>query len=353
MQINRIDDMNQFDALREAWDAAYVADPQATFFVSWVWLRGWFDATPDNWFVLALRPDTGSPYVAFFPLAMHSNQLLMGGNYLADYTGFVCSPEYEEEAIPAFATFVQKELKWDSFGMHDVLDSRLGVFLECFPSKKFNVQQAKITSCPYIRLPGNWDQYLQDFLGRRTRADVRSSLRKIEASDEFHFTHVGADNLENQVETLLSHWYSRWELPEHFQNGLRKIFYRCFENDCLWLSILWYGIRPIGMLSGFIDRQKKTFTACITSSDKSDKRYARIGPGKAVCVYSIRYAIENGCNIYDFTRGKEDYKLYLGSIERFAYNVSITRKSLRLTVRKLRRKIFPSRLRQWVSSIKK
>lgn len=333
MQISCIDDMNQFDALQETWDAAYLADPQATICVSWAWLRGWFDATPNKWFVLAFRPNTRSPYVAFFPLAMHSNRLLMGGNYLADYTGFVCSPEYEKEAIPAFATFVQQELKWDSFEMKDVLDSRLGAFLEYFPSKKFNVQQVKITSCPYIRLPGNWDQYLQDFLGRRTRADLRRSLRKIEGSDEYHITHAGADNLESQVETLLSHWYSRWDLPEHFQNGLRKIFYRCFENDYLWLSILWDGITPIGMLAGFLDRQKKTFTACITSSDN---RYAKLGPGKALYGYSIRCAIENGCNIYDFTRGSEDYKFSFGSIERFNQNVVITRKSLRLTVRKLR-----------------
>lgn len=340
MEISRICDMDQFNKLKAAWDAAYSADAQTQIFVSWAWLRGWFEATPNNWFVLAIRPDSWSHYVAFFPLAMHSRQLFMGGNPLADYAGFVCSPKYEEEAIAAFAAYIQQELKWDSFHMNDVLDARLQVFLKRFSSKKFNVQQAGITPCPHIRLPRNWDQYLQDFLGRKTRRDLRRSLRKIEGSSEYRLTHVGADNLESQIETLLAHWHSRWRLPEYFQNGYRKIFRRCFEDNYLWLSILWDGTTPIGALAGFLDRQKETFTACITTCDA---KYTQLRAGKAIYAYSIQYAIENGYTIYDFTRGKEDYKYSFGARDRFNTNVVIVRRdpisAAKRAARRLRRSL--------------
>ena len=113
VQVTRIDDISQFDKLKVAWDAVYAADPHATIFVSWAWLRGWFEVMPYEWLVVAVQPDHNSSYVAFFALSMHvssqkngTNQLSplrMGGNPLADYTGFVCLPQFEVKAIEAFA----------------------------------------------------------------------------------------------------------------------------------------------------------------------------------------------------------------------------------------------------------
>jgi len=105
--------------------------------VSWAWLRGWFEVTPHAWRVLAARPAPKAPYVAFFPVSVRparrygvegSRELYMGGNPGADYTGFVCLPEYEERAVSAFAAFVQRQMKWDRFHLKDVLDPRLDFF---------------------------------------------------------------------------------------------------------------------------------------------------------------------------------------------------------------------------------
>ncbi|MGO8470091.1 cellulose biosynthesis protein, partial [Rhizobium leguminosarum] len=56
-----------------------------------------------RWFILALRErDPEAPYVAFFPLRLitHLNEktglfydeIIMAGNFAADYTGFIVSP---------------------------------------------------------------------------------------------------------------------------------------------------------------------------------------------------------------------------------------------------------------------
>ncbi|MCF6147973.1 MAG: hypothetical protein E3K37_04860 [Candidatus Kuenenia sp.] len=65
MHIELIDNIKQFDKLKDEWDAVYLADPNATVFVSWAWLRGWIEITSDDWFVLAIRPDKSMSYVAF------------------------------------------------------------------------------------------------------------------------------------------------------------------------------------------------------------------------------------------------------------------------------------------------
>ncbi len=338
MQVSQINDINQFDKLKSTWDSVYIADPHAEIFLSWAWLRGWFETTPNAWLVLAVQSDNSSSYVAFFALAKSVIQkygfsllqrLLMGGYPIADYTGFVCLPEHEEQAIKALADYIQQHLQWDIFQISEVLDPRFDLFLQQFPVSKFNVQQIGSMSCPYLPLPSSWEQYLQDFLSSKTRKNLKYCLQRLEKMDEIRLTHVGADNLEEQINTLLELWHSRWRLPGHFVKGYHSIFRRCFENNNLWLSVLWHSETPIAALAALVDHHKRTFSFCITGYNDE---FAKLSPGRFILGYSIRYAIENKFQIYDFLRGDEEYKFSLGAKERFNTHTLISRKSLRMSV---------------------
>jgi CelD/BcsL family acetyltransferase involved in cellulose biosynthesis len=340
MEITIIDDLDQFEELKTAWDAVYSSDDRAQIFLSWAWLRGWFEVTPNPWFVLAVRLDNRSPYVGFFPLSIRFVQkyklnlfreLRMGGDSSADYTGFICLPEYEEKAISAFAIYVQQQLEWDVFLMKNVLDPRLDIFLKYFSQNNFKVQEVNRTCCPYIPLPKTWDQYLQDFLGSNTRQNLRRRLRKIETSTDFRFIQAQEDNIENQIEALLTLWQQRWGLkPEQLLNVKRSIFRRCFENNCLWLNVLWKGKTPIAAIGIFVEQQKKIFYFYTTGYDA---KFSNLAPGRMMMAYSIRYAIENGFQVYDLLRGDEDYKFsFFGAKKRFNTSVTISRTSLRGTL---------------------
>jgi len=167
--------------------------------------------------------------------------------------------------------------------MRGVFDPRLDLFLNCFPPKKFGVRQLDSTSCPYISLPGNWSQYLQDFLSPTTRKNLKYYTGRIERLNEFRMTHVQADNLESQIETLLTLWQSRWgPKPEHVLNLFRVIFRRCFESNCLWISILWDGIMPIAGMAAFVDQQKKTFSYWIGGFND---KFSKLSPGTVMVGY--------------------------------------------------------------------
>ena len=201
MQVNRIDNIHQFDQLKTGWETVYAADPHAHLFVSWMRLRGWFEITPYDWFVLAVRPDNESPYVAFLPLIMRAPQtytfspirvLHMGGWPLAEYTGFICSPEYEKTALAALALYIQQQLGWDSFQLEYFLDPRLDFFLECFPQKGFNIQQLDHIPCLSIPLPATWEQYSRDFMGKRKT--LKRKMKQIERCDELCITYSQEDS---------------------------------------------------------------------------------------------------------------------------------------------------------------
>jgi len=336
VKITRIDNLQQFDRLKESWDAAYAADPHATICVSWAWLRGWFAVTPHKWFVLVGRSHKTSAPVAFFPLALDHHRLLMGGNPLADYTGFVCPPEHEAEAISGFAAYVQRHVRWEKLYLRNVMDGRIDRFLEHFQSARFTVQLKAQTSCPHVRLPDTWERYLRESVGPTTSRDIRRSLKKVDEVERFRVTCAEAEDVDCHVETLLEHWHSRWGCPDYYRDGFREIFHRCFKDGRLWLSILWDDTSPIGALAAFLDPARKTMTACITSSDRT---YAQLRPGKVVYAYGIRYAIEHGYEVFDFTRGNEDYKFSFGAVERFSPSVAVARKGLPVTARRFVRRL--------------
>ena len=338
MQVTRIDTLQEFERLKPEWKMACEKDAHQTIFLSWDWLRGWFEATPYAWSVLAARPAPGAPYVAFFPVGMRRVQkygvdlvreLRMGGNPCADYTGFICPPEYEREAIPAFADFVQQHIRWDRFHLQDVADPRLELFLKCFPGGRYEVQDIDCLPCLYIPLPENWDRFAQDSLGRWARRDLNRFFRRLEEGDEFRMVHVQDGNPEAQIEAMLGLWRLQWANGRDLERECevyRAIFRRCLARDCFWLAVLWHGQRPLAGLAGLMDRQRATFCAYIAAYDPA---YAKLSPGKGMCGYGIRYAIENGFRVFDFLRGQAEYKLQFNPEKHFNQNALIRRNNLR------------------------
>ena len=342
MEILPVNDFATFQRLRKNWDAVYQSDSQAEFFMSWIWLSSWFESKkPGSWLILAIKPEASSSYVGFFPLRLDTTskngtplwyELCMGGNYIADYTGWLCLPEYETQAISAWATYCRQHLTWDLFHLANVLDDRLEIFLNSFATQNFslsstshNPPQNKIDSscCPYIKLPKTWDEYLTNSLSKGTRQSLKRKLRQFERSPALRITQVTSDNLARQIEIFLDLWQSQWgKQNESMLEFLRRLFHRSWENDSLYLPILWYEDTPVAGIVNFGDRPKKTISFFITGRDLS---FNNISSGLLLHAISIRDAIQNGFEIYDLLRGDEAYKFQLGASDRYLSNVTISR----------------------------
>jgi CelD/BcsL family acetyltransferase involved in cellulose biosynthesis len=336
MKVNYIDNLAQLDELKSNWEEVYQADPNANFLVSWVWLRCWLEFKPEPWFILAVFSENHSSYVAFLPLGKRVIQkyglkllsdLHMGGKHSSDYTGFVCLPEYEQEAIEALADYVQKKVDWERFKLSDVLDPRLDLFLNHFTSSQFWVRKEVGKASAYITLPLDWDDYLYKSISKKARSNLRRAFRKIEASDRFKFTYSDSHDLDSLIEALLNLNQMRFgqRSPSEL-NMYHHIFRHCFQHNCLWAFVLWDGETPISASLGLIDSQKGAFFGYLMGYHPD---YKYLEPGKAVCVKSIQYAIEQGLKVYDFGGGDFDFKYFLGGTKRFNINGTIFRKNLR------------------------
>jgi tetratricopeptide (TPR) repeat protein len=337
MRIDIIDNLEAFARLKPDWEAVYQADPEAQFFLSWTWMSKWLPMLEGPWFILAVTPTTNaSDYVGFFPLRLRLkerkaggfyNEINMAGNFSADYTGFICTPEFQNRVIPALAACL-KRLNWTRLNLENIQmsDERRRLFLSHFSKKEFDTKEHERVNkrdninnriCPYAALPNDWDSYLAG-LSANTRQKIRRFLRQIEGSDEFRITHADADSVERDLKVLLRFWGAKWGprkgnrlntiLTSNF-----KMLKSCSESGALFLPVLWRGETPLGALASLIDPYKKSFLFYVGGRDET---FNNPPPGLLLHAHSIRYAIAGGFKIYDFLRGNEPYKYSLATVER-------------------------------------
>lgn len=355
MHVDVIDTYAGFEALRLNWERLYDADSEAQFFLSWIWLSRVFRQHPVEWRVLAVKPDKCQPdYVAFLPLRLKTrwstsqkafrNELRMAGTlFWADYTGLVCHPDYDEEAIPCLAGQL-KRMHWRDLYLKNIRisDRRLDLLTRPFHKSIFKHEFLERTSstdgvdrlvCPYVDLPGDFDTYLTERLSANTRQKVRRFLRKVENSNDLRITHATPHTLQRDLDVLVGYWKKKWLTrkgaeAERLARKYREILQCSFESGVLFMPLLWQGDTPLGALGSFIDQRKKTLLFFVAGRDES---CTNPPPGLILHAHSIRWAIENGLESYEFLRGNEHYKYSFGARERhIRYLVVSTRSGTNL-----------------------
>lgn len=339
MIIEIIDDLETFARIKGNWEAVYDADPEAQFFLSWDWLSQWIRRLSVPWFILAAKHQRdASQYVAFFPLKLRTkenaggtgfyDEISMAGTYASDYTGFICTPDHQDSAIPAFAQHLKK-MNWARLNLEyfSASNERLELFLRAFSGKFFVTREvARINKtdnidncvCPAVSLPNDWESYLNDRLSANSRQKARRFLRQLDNSTELRITHATTDTIDRDLNMLLEYWAAQWgarkgarlqPIVKSNYNTLR----RCMESGLLFMPVLWKNDTPLGALASFFDPRKKTLLFYIGGRNES---FNNPPPGFLLHAYSIRYAIANGLRTYDFLRGNEAYKYSFGAVDR-------------------------------------
>jgi len=337
MEVKIMTKAEEFDRIRDDWNTVYAADPDATVFVSWPWIRGWIEGESRDWVVIGIRPAAGSPFVAFMALGMSHVPnwvayrlpvLHMGGHPLSDHTGFVCAPSFADRAFPVFASVIRKRFgRWATLFMRDVLDPRLEQFLGEFQAQSYLTHLMPETAAPYMDLPGTWEEYLRKYRSQHpAHHHILRKIRKIEQLPNLCITHAQPADFDLHCASFLSLHQMRFgRKDEDRLSRLKILFRRCFEDNKLWLGVMWLGSQPMASLAAFIDKQKRKFAAYLCGFDQ---KFAKLSPGQVLFAYSIRYAIGEGFREYDFLRGGEEYKYMFGAVDRFNRNVVIKPRGL-------------------------
>lgn len=256
-------------------------------------------------------------------------ELHMAGRYnWADYTGFICHPDHEKDALTEFAECL-KQMHWSKMYLKNMLASekRLELFTSRFEEDAFRKEHRTrvlkqdnidLLVCPYVDLPESFETWLNESLSTNTRQKIRRFMRKIENSENLRITNSSPETFERDLEVLVDFWKKKWAprkgaRAESLARKYRSILQHGLEEGSLYLPILWQDNTPLGALGSFIDRQKKSLLFFIAGRDES---CSNPPPGLVLHAHSVRWAVEQGFKTYDLLRGDEKYKYSFGAGER-------------------------------------
>ncbi|MEZ5775706.1 MAG: GNAT family N-acetyltransferase [Hyphomicrobiaceae bacterium] len=332
MQISFVSTLEELPALETSWNALHAADPDASLFLSYAWMRCWLAGQPPRWFILVARDEERDDIVGLLPLRLRTrisrsgvlhNELTAAGSRMADYTGLLCRPAYERKVIPAFVNTILG-LPWKRLDLECL---RIGPQrLNCLvaPLQRAGLTVHSMTStnpdgvdnlvCPVATLAGSFESYLSG-LGSSTRQKLRRLLRRLDQDDRLAIRLADAETATEDIETVLALWRARWETLKGARTGsivrnMRMLLRSVAADGILFLPVLRYEGRPVGALASIVDRRKKSLLFWIAGRDE---QFQELSSGLLLHADSIRRAIAMGLGTYDFLRGNEPYKYLFGA----------------------------------------
>ncbi len=304
--------LDEFDALRTEWDDLRHADPHATLFLSWDWLRAYLTAAPNGWRILTVR-ERGR-LIAALPVSIAgvphrrapiARELRFATAPFADYQGMLCRPEHETVAIVELCAMLQA-LRWDRARFSDVRDPRFSAVIARLAADGVEMRALEPSPCSAIALPSDWDTFLAQLSKATRRATQRPFKHLDDELPDWRTTSVSSlDDGEAHVDAALDVNALRWGSTPARRAKYRALFLAALARGCARVDVIWDGERPIAAGVSFVDPERGTSGLYLIGHDPA---YARFSPGKAILAIAVRQAIALGYRTFDFMRGGESYK---------------------------------------------
>jgi CelD/BcsL family acetyltransferase involved in cellulose biosynthesis len=363
LRLSIVSDVDALAAIEREWTLLLVRSKSSSFSLSPGWLLPWWrifgqDANRTlrvglfhrGERLIGLAPLLARTHRYHLALPFRRLELLGSGEdekdeICSDYLGVITEAGAEGEVSAALAA----ALASDRFGPWDELvlpamsgfDPLLGSLSAELSSAGIDVRTERVSSCPYIPLPGTWDDYLAA-LPSSARYLVRRSLRDFakwaDGSDRIERVE-GPDDVERGAAILRALHAERWTSAggsgafasqrfTRFHAAVMPELVKKRELELLWLTVRG---QPVAALYNVV----KDGVVYFYQSGRVLDLPKAIRPGIVLHAHAIRSAIEAGHREYDFLAGSSRYKLDLALATRPLSTLRATRPSLMESLRKL------------------
>lgn len=349
MRVEVVDTVRRFNGLELDWTLLYQRDPEAHFFLSWVFLERVVREVRDRMKILVVWSEDDR-CVAVWPLRVKTrwspeanvlrNELAMISRYhWADFTGFLCDPDCEDKAIDALAEQVLA-MDWGRLMLSymRIGSKRLKRLRAAFPDDSFtqthqerliNGGQVDNLVAPYVDLADSFEGYLQEKLSANRRQKLRRLLRHLDSDDDLRVTRSIPENHSRDLSILTGLWRtmyarSKGDVTEELAETYGDIVKAGLKTGTVYLPVLWKRDMPIAAQACFVDPIKKDLLFFV-----SGRNNAVTDPpaGLMLHAHTIRWAIANGLQRYEFLQGNEEYKYGFGCVDRQLVDIVIATRS--------------------------
>ncbi|HEV8712621.1 MAG TPA: GNAT family N-acetyltransferase [Candidatus Binatia bacterium] len=325
IRIETIENVVDFEKLREEWDAVLKASASGCLFLTWDWLHTWWKHLSDGrqLFIITARCD--GELVAIAPLALRPRRLsrllpvrslgfLGTGSVGSNYLDVIIRHGKEQEALQAMTNYLVRgklmlelaELRGNS--------SFAAMLAAQLRRRGWRIREAQSNVSPFIKLSEHsWQSYLAT-LGAEHRYNFQRRLRNLTKEFDVRFERVLTEEQQREaLASLVTLHNLRWRdrggssalhTPslQAFHEEMSRL---ALERGWLRLFILRLDGQPAAALYGF--RYRRTFYFYQSGFDPN---YSKYSVGLVTMGLAIKSALEEGAEEYDFLGGDERYKFH-------------------------------------------
>ncbi len=342
MEITLHNTPDAFEELRSEWNALLRNSTADTPFLTYEWQKTWSDclcSCEGELHLLTVR-DSGA-LLGIAPLFVLSepNQSgkpqrllrLIGSVDASDYLDLVAAQGREREVFKAMLDALEQLDTWDALDLWNIPEASVtrALLPELIAARGWTLLDEKQVVCPIIRLPAQFEDYVQS-LDKKERHELRRKLRRAEATDGVAWYAItGQDrthDLDEAAEAFIALMMkSRSDKSNFMTDDMRRFFHRMIhathDGGFLHLAFLEVnGVKAATYLSFDYNQKRLVF-----NSGLETEGFQSLSAGIALAARIIEDAIQRGYAEFDFLRGDEKYKYQLGAKDTWIYHVRVDR----------------------------
>jgi len=302
-------------------------EADCTVFQTIEWMETWqrhIGAGKDVRPAIVLGRDREQKLLFIFPLATQPSgfvrELVWLGSELCDFNAPLLAPRFPQSIQPAsFAplwTSITQAVQGDPRLRYDLIN------LEKMPATIGNQQNPMLgigvtlnpSGAYEVAISGSWDTFYSAARSSSTRRRDRTKRNRLaEFGDIQHFTPDDPKGIASALGTLMTQKarsFARMGIGNLFAKPGYREFYTALatapqSKHLVHVSELKVGTRAAAVNLGLKFRDRYYY---VLASYDDDEQLSRCGPGAAHLHELLRYAIEHGFTVFDFTIGDEPYK---------------------------------------------
>jgi CelD/BcsL family acetyltransferase involved in cellulose biosynthesis len=290
------------------------------------WMEVWWQVFGEGLKPFIRTVKKGSKIIGIVPLMIKDGTAcFIGSTDVCDYQDFIIVPGMEQDFFNALLDDAKKNSIKELDLKHVRPDST--VLMNLVPTagqRKYQVITEKENVSYEMDLPSSYDEYLES-LSTKQRHEVRRKMRRLneEGNITYRFIDKG-EGLTRALDTFFKMFTESREDKAAFLTEQMKSYFKLLvttmENiDILKLGVLELDNKPIAEIMCF------DYQGCIYLYNSGyDPQYVSLSAGLLSKVYAIKDSIEKGKKRFDFLKGAEPYKGYLGGKEVPLYHCRIS-----------------------------
>jgi CelD/BcsL family acetyltransferase involved in cellulose biosynthesis len=252
---------------------------------------------------------------------------IIGSVNVCDYQDFITVPGKEKEFYNAVLDdLLKKRIKTLHLETIRPDSSIVNYLMPAAKERQYAVDYQQVDVSLDMPLPDNWEAYLATLDGKQ-RHEIRRKMRNLQASGETNYRVVQDKNEEPQATDTFMHLFPDYRkdkadfMTTDMQSYFRTLAGSLAEAGVLRYGVLEFGKQAVAMIMYFEYNEN---VYLYNSAYHPDYKSMSVGiVSKARCVQD---SIEKRKKRFDFMKGNEQYKYYLGGKEIPLYRCLITLK---------------------------